>query len=67
MSVKMNAIRKLKKVLADCIDGETKLFRSEVEFWRGYAYALREANLIDEYQYFEFMEDLNYIEEYQVV
>ena len=24
MSVKMNAIRKLKKVLADCIDGETK-------------------------------------------
>lgn len=67
MSVKMNAIRKIKKVLADAIDDETSLTPAEVEFWRGYVYALREANLIDEFQYSDFMEDLEYIGVYRVV
>lgn len=67
MSVKMNAIRKIKKVLADAIDDETNLTLAEVEFWRGYVYALRESNLIDEFQYSDFMEDLEYISMYRVV
>lgn len=67
MSVKMNAIRKIKKVLADAIDDETSLTAAEVEFWRGYVYALRESNLIDEFQYSDFMEDLEYIGVYRVV
>ena len=67
MSVKMNAIRKIKKVLADAIDGEIILATSDVEFWRGFVYALRETNLIDEIQYSDFMDDLNYLEEYHAV
>lgn len=67
MSVKMNAIRKIKKVLADAIDGELILTSQDVEYWRGFVYALRETNLIDELMYSDFMEDLEYIEEYQAV
>lgn len=67
MSVKMNAICKIKKVLADAIDGELILTAQDVEYWRGFVYALRETNLIDEFMYFDFMEDLEYIEEYQAV
>lgn len=67
MSVKMNAIRKIKKVLADAIDDETSLTLAEVEFWRGYVYSLRETNLIDEFQYSDFMEDLEYIGVYRTV
>ena len=67
MSVKMNAIRKIKKVLADAIDGEIFLTITDVEYWRGFVYALRETNLIDEFQYSDFMEDLDYLEEYQAV
>ena len=67
MSVKMNAIRKIKKVLADAIDGELILTYKDVEYWRGFVYALRETNLIDEFQYSDFMEDLEYVEEYQAV
>ena len=67
MSVKMNAIRKIKKVLADAIDGELILTTSDVEYWRGFVYALRETNLINEFQYSDFMEDLAYLEEYHAV
>ena len=67
MTVKMNAIRKVKKVLADAIDGERSFSIAEVDFWRGFVYALRETNLIDEYQYSEFMDDLDYLEEYHAV
>lgn len=67
MSVKMNAIRKIKKVLADAIDGELILTSADIEYWRGFVYALRETNLIDEFQYSDFMEDLEYLEEYHTV
>lgn len=67
MSVKMNAIRKIKKVLADAIDGERSFSIAEVDFWRGFVYALRETNLIDEFQYSDFMDDLSYLEEYHAV
>lgn len=67
MSVKMNAIRKIKKVIADAIDCELIMTSQDVEYWRGFVYALRETNLIDEFQYSDFMEDLDYIEEYQAV
>ena len=67
MSVKMNAIRKIKKVLADAIDGELILTTYDIEYWRGFVYALRETNLIDEFQYSDFMDDLAYLEEYHAV
>ena len=67
MSVKMNAIRKVKKVLAEAIDGERSFSIPEVDFWRGFIYALRETNLIDEFQYSDFMDDLDYLEEYHAV
>lgn len=67
MSVKMNAIRKIKKVIADCFDGERKMIPSEVEFWRGYIYALREANLIDSFMFQDFMCDMDFIEVYEII
>lgn len=67
MSVKMNAIRKIKKVLADAIDGELILTVADIEYWRGFVYALRESNLIDEFQYSDFMDDLAYLEVYHAV
>ena len=67
MGVKMNAICKIKRVLADAIDGELILTSGDVEYWRGFVYALRETNLIDEFQYSDFMEDLDYLEEYHAV
>ena len=67
MSVKMNVIRKIKKVLADAIDGELILISGDVEYWRGIVYALRETNLIDEFQYSDFMDDLDYLEDYHAV
>lgn len=67
MSVKMNAIRIIKKVIADAIDGERSFSIAEVDFWHGYIYALHETNLIDDDQYSEFVEDLVYLEEYHAV
>lgn len=67
MSVKMNAIRKIKKVIADAIDDELTLSTYDIEYWRGFVYALRETNLIDEFQYSDFMDDLAYLEEYHTV
>ena len=67
MSVKMNAIRKIKKVLADVIDDELILTICDVEYWRGVVYALRETNLIDEFQYSDFMDELDHLEDYHAV
>lgn len=67
MSVKMNAIRKVKLVIAQAIDGERSFSPAEIDFWHGFIYALRETNLIDEFQYSEFMDDLVYLEEYHAV
>ena len=67
MTVKNKAIRKIIKALADAIDGELILTTSDVEYWRGFVYALRERNLIDEFQYSDFMDDLAYLEAYYAV